>query len=889
MTSCASQTKIISMETFASVWLPRAALAAAVIFAYSSVKVLFLNPRGSANRIAALFNVVFMLWAIAAIFWYSAKDAGSAQFWYDRFYWCWCVFPPLGFHFNLKASRNPEALSLPRHLPQVIALYLPAFIFILLIPRYVFLDPPEFHGGYWMVNPRMSFLYFLYDAHFLIYTLAAVWIAFRGSVRATNTIERNRLAILAVTTLIPLVLSLVTDAIFIMLKIDFPNMAIFWILILSSGMLFTMNRYGFLSSLPVTEAPRVLDALADIVVYFDETGHVAWANKSAILAMGFKNLQDIRGKSPETFIAESDVAKLRSVIYGDAFSYEAMSSFGPLKLPVALRFHHVKEHKIGRGAVVTGVDLSSQHRLADKGLLLEEFIDNSRDGILLTDSDGVITRWNRPVAEISGISAQEAIGKKLWQVLQSILPGGDAPDPMDFSLERSVNALFKIQASPFRHRVLDQEIKRPDGTERKIQSNIFVIPSQQGAVLAAIIRDVTDEKRAAEDTIERIKKLDHAQKMDAVGSLTSGIAHDFNNTLAGIIGTLSLIRLGLDDGSYSKPADIEPELTIMERSAERAASSVKRLLSITKKRPHDNAPFRLETTLRHVIEFAARSVHPSVSIEMEPFLGEALISGDSGQVEQLLLNLIINAEQAMTVMMPDGAKPGGTIRLALKKYLPEPEFLSTNPQAEAVPYWVISVKDQGVGIPSNILARIFDPFYTTKSLDKSSGLGLSMVHSIAKGHGGFVNVHSEPGHGSEFSVYLPAGDSIPEGKSKTSPKHGSGQVLVVDDDDMLREVATTMLGALGYQSHSAVSGEDAIEIFSANPDSWSAIVMDLRMTGMPGDAAAREIRKIRPRMPVIIASGYVPEETEGIDHEFIFVAKPYSVTELGDALARVVK
>ncbi len=886
MTIGAYRTKMMNMETFASVWLPRAAMVAAVVYGYSAIKVLFLNPRGSANRIAALFNVVFMLWASAAIFWYSAKDAATAQFWYNRFYWCWCIFPPLGLHFNFVASKNPGAVQFPKHLPKIIALYLPAVAFIILIPRYVFLDLPEFHGGYWMVNPRMSLIYFLFDAHFLLYMLAAVWVAFRASLKSLNSVEKKRLGILAATTMLPLCLSFATDAVFIMLKIDFPNMAIFWILILSGGMLFTMKRYGFLSSLPATEAPRVLDALADIVVYFDETGHVAWANKSAILAMGYKNLTVVRGKGPEAFIAEADIGKFRAVVAGKIDSYEAMSVFGQLRLPVSLRLHHVSERRMPRGAVLSAVNLSSQHRLADKGLLLEEFIENSRDGIFLTDSKGMITRWNKPIAEISGVGAPQAIGQKLWQVLQSLFFGSNDPDTETLSLERSINALLRVQASPFKHQVLDQRIKRRDGAERSIQSNIFVIPAQHGAVLAGIIRDVTEEKRAAEDTIERIRKLDHAQKMDAVGSLTSGIAHDFNNTLAGIIGTLSLIRLGLDDGSYSKPRDIEPELAVMERSADRAASSVKRLLALTKKRPPEAKPFYLDKALVHVIEFSARALDPSVTIKAALLPQGALMFGDCGQIEQLLLNLIINAEHSMTVMRPQSAKQGGTIGISLKKYLPDQKHLRTNPQARELEYWLISIKDEGVGIPPDIVARIFDPFYTTKSLDNSSGLGLSMVHSITKGHGGFVDVNSNPGVGTEFLVYLPASEEKPEIETMAALKRGSGTILVVDDDEMLREIATTMLKALGYESEVAVSGENAIEVFANAPDSWTAIVMDLRMTGISGDAAAREIRKIRAGIPVIIASGFIPEEVQSSKDEFIFITKPYSVSELGEALTK---
>ncbi len=852
------------MESVQSFWLSRLSTLAAAVFAYCGVSLFTRNPRGRANRLALAYNAVFTAWSLGAVFWYSAASALAAKTLYERFCWCWVLFSPLVLHFDLELCGWFAGRSKGASRAALAAIYGPAVPLLFLLPFTI--DLPEFRSGYWSLRFRLLPVYFAFVAYYMACSAAAVTLMLRSAFRATERHERARYFIIGWTAFAMTAVGFVSDSVFIVLGIDFPNLAIFCGMALSASMLIATVRFGLLAPLPVAEAPRILDALADFVVYFSEDGRVAWANGSALAAMGRATPAEARGTAPEAFLEEEEASRVRLTAQGGAETFGSRTWFGPGRVPVDLHAYPVENQP--RGAILTALNLSAaaakdraERYLADTGLILEEFIGHTLDGIVVYDDEGRVALWNEALASATGIDDETALGKHGDEIVRML--GVDDPSAAEWT------------------------VSRPDGSRRILRFSRFPIPLRTGMVTAAIVRDVTEERRAEEETIERIRKLDHAQKMDAVGALTSGIAHDFNNNLAGIVGSLSLIRFGIASGTYSDWKELDDELELMEKSAERASSSVKRLLSLTKKRPPENVVFRLDEAVRRIVEFAARSMDPSVSLEVAPGLPEAHVAGDSGQIEQLLLNLIINAEHAMTLMRSQREKRGGRIDVFLKSFTrdagdPEPE--QAEPGRE---YWTLSIRDEGVGIAPDTATRIFEPFFTTKHAENSSGLGLAMVHSIARQHGGFVGLSSKPGKGSEFFVYLPAADPVSATNARSSPELGSGTVLVADDDRMPRDSAVGMLKALGYEARAVASGEEAVRAFEREPAAFVCVMLDLRMAGMGGDEAAVRMRKRDPAVPIVIATGYASDETVAEAEPssgFVFLAKPYSLVELGQAI-----
>ncbi len=876
-------------------WLATACAIAFVVFGYCAIKWISLNPQGSANRLAAIFNIVFMFWAAAAFFWYSTDNQDVAEKLYKAFAWCWCIFPPLVLRFNYKISgshltKNKRLKSL-----LVFLLYVPAVVFSILIPLFT-ITKPNFIAGYWMLGIRINIIYILFSAHYFLYILAGIVVTLRARSRAAGTSEKKQLSTVALSSIIAVTGGFITDTVFLALGFNFPNMAIIWITILSIGMLTARNRFGFLAPFPIAEAPRILNALADMVLYLDESGKITWGNDSALKALGCKNIDSLKDLPLEACFSSVDIAPLKKTAQSVLDFYATRTTIGQQKLPVDLRAHRVMDIRQARGSIITLLDLSSENarkkaedEAQQTGLLLEEFIAHSLDGITLTDPDGTVKRWNSPMSMITGIPTQDAIGKKLWDLLAGLIPGSTKTLDDEARVKRRIISALIATSSPMTPHILEEEIQKSDGTRRILQSSSFIIPLRGGSIMATITRDISEARQTATEMIERIRKLDHAQKMDAVGALTSGIAHDFNNTLGGIVGALSLIKMGIEDNSYKTPADMARELEIMERSAERAVSSVKRLLTLTKKRLPEQKKFKLNDALQRVVEFTSRSLDPSIIIKSPQDSEPAFMEGDPGQVEQLLLNLIINAEQAMTIMRLRGEKRGGVITITIRSFFPEPDFLASNPAAEKQTYWRVGIRDEGVGIPHHILPRIFDPFFTTKPADKSSGLGLAMVHSIATQHGGFVDLFSQLGVGTEFFIYLPASSEVTEKKTTQKAIRGSGLILLVDDDEVPRDTGQAILAALGYKSEAAVSGEEALEMFNANPGKWAAVVTDLRMTGIGGDEIAMRMKAIRPDLPIVMASGYATDdaiESASQAENFVFVQKPYTVAELGAAIIK---
>lgn len=875
--------------TFATVWLSRSALVAMVIFGYCAWMAYILDRESKTNRIAVMFNVVFALWAGAASFWYGTGDPDSAMSLYRAFSWTWSVFPPLILHFTLRATGNPILLG-RWHSAFLVALYAPCVALFYLVPVSV-LTTPQFRGGYWMLSIRGNAPYFFFVGHYFILILVSIIVAFVASARAADRRSGKRYRLLGWSYAVAGVMGFITDTVFLYIGLDVPNMAIFWILILSVGMIVAMSRYGFLSKLPPGAALAVLESMTRIVIFLDDSGRVVWLNPSAVAALGAPSLAHAKKTKASDFLPPALAALIVEPSGRQYDSGGYRIDLGPESIPVNLWIRPVMESG-SAGTVLTAIDLRpefnkarTERRLSDAGLLLDEFVARSLDGIVLTDAAGCVVRWNYPMVAMTGIEAEEALGTPYWELRASV----EAQGSVDLErIRKGILAILAGQEPPWMRRILETEILRRGGSRRIIQSDSFSIPLAEGTILAVIARDVTEDHRLAEENIERIRKLDHAQKMEAVGTLSGGIAHDFNNTLAGIIGAASLIRLGIETGSVQTPGDISRELTMIERSAQRAASSVKRLLTLTRKRSPESVVFRLDEALRRVMEFAERSVDQSVVIEARSPWPVAEVTGDAGQVEQLVLNLLINAEHAMTIMRPEGQRRGGTVRVGLSAFHPDKPFIAANVNVVDTDYWAISIRDEGVGIPRHIQNRIFDPFYTTKPDDASSGLGLAMVHAIARQHGGFVDLRSEPGAGAEFIVCIPvASGTAKSSREERQARRGTGLVLVADDDDIPRETAVAVLEALGYRTAAATGGEEAIRVFAERPDDWKAAVLDMRMGDLDGDAVAVRLRAIRADIPVVLASGMHGEDADGsygLEKSFAILHKPYTISELARAL-----
>ena len=385
--------------------------------------------------------------------------------------------------------------------------------------------------------------------------------------------------------------------------------------------------------------------------------------------------------------------------------------------------------------------------------------------------------------------------------------------------------------------------------------------------LTADLRAQADEleKRNTELLLEmdrRInieKQLLQAQKMEAVGMLTGGIAHDFNNILSCIIGTTSILRFHLNNSIEMSKEFLTDKLSIAENAANRAAQLVKQLLIIAKKHDFSVEALDLNHIVAQVSRICENTLDKSIQIETIVHKKPAVTIGDATFIEQVLLNLCINAAHAMTIMRPEQEKTGGILTLSIEHFPVDDTFKNNTSEALFDSYWLLSVEDTGIGIPDDIRDKLFDPFFTTKSDTKGTGLGLAMAETIIRQHKGFIKIYSQTGVGTTFSVYLPVAPA--KTQVITNPYHdneciqGKGLILVVDDDDFVLPTSCSMLSACGYDVLSADNGEDAIHLFKEHHEKIVLVLLDIAMPHMSGKEVYIALKHINASCKVLLSSG----------------------------------
>jgi nitrogen-specific signal transduction histidine kinase/ActR/RegA family two-component response regulator len=383
------------------------------------------------------------------------------------------------------------------------------------------------------------------------------------------------------------------------------------------------------------------------------------------------------------------------------------------------------------------------------------------------------------------------------------------------------------------------------------------------------------------------RQLRQSQKMETVGNLAGGLAHDFNNALGGIIGTISLFKYKTSKNKKITKKETGKYFNIMEDAANRASDMVQHLLSLTRRHDLSFTPTDLNEIIKNTVKICKNTFDRSIEIETDYFKESAMAYADLTQIEQSLLNLCINSAHAMTIMRREGGGYyGGTLNISLKKVVVDKYFRHLHVEAEEQEYWDISVSDTGVGMNQKTVAHIFDPFFTTKSDSKGTGLGLAMVYNIIKQHGGFIEVYSQEKIGTNFHIYLPVlkGKVFKKDvKEKWEIPQGKGLILVVDDEEVMRQTAKSILVECGYRVLLAENGVEALDIFKKHKNTIKAVLLDMIMPKMSGKQTYIELAKIEKDVKVLLVSGFKQDHrVESILKLGVkgFVQKPFSLMTL---------
>jgi len=509
----------------------------------------------------------------------------------------------------------------------------------------------------------------------------------------------------------------------------------------------------------------------------------------------------------------------------------------------------------GRAATVNFLsDITESRRTLDALRASEEkyrdLFENANDAIFITGADHRYLDANRKAIELLGYSKEELLQHRITD----FIPPEQVP--------RSESEFEKLrQRGTYENFV--GKLRKKDGRWIDIEVSSSAITDGDRIVGSRdIVRDITDRKRLEEE-------LFRVQKLEALGILAGGLAHDFNNLLTSIMGNLSLSLLGVEPMTA-----MHRQLQNAEKAAVRARDLTQQLLTFSKGGEPVKRTVLLNDIVRDSVGFALRGSRTKPGLVMEARLWP--VEADEGQISQVLSNLVINADQAMP--------GGGPLTVSCRNVTIGRDGA---PPLAAGRYVRITVTDRGMGIPPAHLEKIFDPYFTTKQ--KGSGLGLATSYSIVRRHGGHLSVESSLGQGTSFSVYLPASDKPVEWQSpqEGSVTSGSGRVLVMDDEEMVRDVAAGMLRTAGYDVMLASDGNEAVEAFAdafRSGRRFDAVIMDLTVPGgMGGEEAVRRMQAIDPGVRAIVSSGYSnnPVMSHFRDHGFRgVVIKPYTVEQL---------
>ncbi len=865
--------------------LSRLSAIAVVLYFYTAIKVLSINPKGAANVVAFFYNLIFAIWAIGAVFWYDAPTKAIALELYRTFFWCWCIFPPITLHFFLEIGFPYSSSYTKYRTPLLLLLYIPALYFIF-FTRNKILGEPVFQGGYWMVGVKPGIHYLLFSFHYITYIIAGMIVLFIRLLRTKNPVEKSAYTIFIFTALLPLVFSIVTDFLFIIYKVDFPNLAILWILILSLGFYYAISRYGFMSRFPIQK--NLLNAVRDHVMVCDAQLHILWGNDQILQAANCRNMLALRESSLSSIFININLEAIKKVASGQVHSYYEKCYLGIKKIPVEIRVLALYNFQHPSGALIVANDISdvqakekAEQDAQIQRLVLEHFITFSMDGIILADADGTIIYWNVAMEIITGINNRIAVGKKIWDIQSQLVPREQKSthDQLKYKKQFITVLLGEANTGKFYE---EHEIERQDGIHRILQTTSFAIPVPSTQYFGSIVRDITKEKIANENFFEQLQKMYTLKNVEAISTLSKGLAHDFNNNLTGISLAIALIQDKLKSHDSITCDELQQELHILSLASQRSLALTRKLASFTKKEDEFKL-FSIKTAIKNVFDFAKLNAKPNITINLEIKIDDnILVFGDQHQIEQALLNLISNAEYAIE---KKGTDYNGEITITSQ--IENSDKLSVYSYSSQKPTFIrITIRDNGIGISDENLKLIFEPFFTTKENESNSGLGLTMAYGIVKQHDGTIEVKSSEGEWTEFSIYIPVNHS--HQANEIQAKQNRGYIFIVDHESNITQRLENLLVYLNYSSVIASSIEqieETLSIFSP----VSAFIINPIMFSNSSQEVIERLSSLIKKTPLLLLGNPPPDNKLSQwlnDRSRIIKVISYSftITELGKEL-----
>ena len=511
-------------------------------------------------------------------------------------------------------------------------------------------------------------------------------------------------------------------------------------------------------------------------------------------------------------------------------------------------------------------DITERKKYKEELLRLSRIVEQTSEGVLIVNRSGIIEYVNPAFCKNTGYSEEEAVGQR-----PSMLKSGAQNDAFYSHMWDAIS-----QGKSWSGSVVD---RRKDGSFFPALLSIFPVHDESGESLyfVGIQRDISDLKRMEDQFLQ-------AQKMEAIGTLVGGIAHDFNNMLAAIQASTYLARIKIG----SAPEESAARLTDIEQLTKRAADMIKQMLAFARKDKMQRDMLTLNSFLKEGFKLAKTAIPENIDLAWDICEEELSINGDSTQLQQVIMNLLNNARDALS------GKDKPRVAISLRPFRATPEFLEHHEHIQTGRYAHLSITDNGTGISTDHLGKVFEPFFTTKEVGEGTGLGLAMVYGVIESHGGLVEVESTSGKGTAFHIFLPLVESAPVDAHAPTVQEiieGRGEtILLVDDESSIRSTASSVLSSLGYKVQIAADGTEAMALLDHERE-VALIITDVVMPRMGGMDLAEALRQSGNDIPIIFATGYDREQASAADRRIkhsAVIRKPFSPAKISQVMRRLI-
>lgn len=859
------------------------------------------------NRIFFSLCIHLSLWAFGYAFMTVAPDIEAANFWrlVAALGWCFVYSVWLDFAVLVKSQSKKWMTDIRRLL-----MYIPGVFFFIGNLRYRPEQIMERSGFVWVDMYPTNYFEILFMVFYTSFAAAGVLIIYKWGKASEIKREKKQAGIIVKTAMASFIAGAFTDTILPLLGMDIFPMGIIMLSLVLLGMKQAITKYKMMSLTSEVAHDYVLSTVNDPVIIIGKDLQVKEANSAAFQLTGFTEMEMkglpidalIEAKKPNKAAQKSllNGGEIRNIEVGlltkNKNSLPCLFSGSAIKdglgeiLGTACIFHDITDRKNAELQLLRSYqELESKVRertieLEEINALLKEeiyecskaeeelksseekfkaFIMQSSEGIIVIDQDtGSIVESNGEARKILGLTEMK---------MQEPIDG-----QLTLELKEAIHKLIDWKAlKKYKYKKGVTKYTLRNNVNRDIEYTASLVGYSNKQFIMVVFNDITEKIKLE----ERKRQL---VKMESLGTLSGGIAHDFNNILAGIIGYTQLTLEDMDEAAPSSE-----NLAEVLKLGERAKKLISQILTFSRKTYIMPEIVDFKAVIDEVIKLLIATLPANIDIRCSSGDDATYVYADPGELHQLVMNLCVNARLAMD-------RTGGTLGVKLEEAVIEQETEIDYQLLKPGSYAVLKVIDSGCGMEESIIKRIFEPFFTTRDVQGGTGLGLSVVHGIVNRYGGVIKVESEPDKGSIFTVFLPSTRNssnkavIPD---KTGNK-SAARILLVDDEESIVNTVQKLLQRQGYAVEGVLSARKALKLFRENEDSFDLVITDRSMPDMSGDSLVEELRAIKPKIPVVVCSGYSSRESsEGSDSTCAieYLSKPVAKREYINTIERLLK